>query len=187
MDKITYGTVEVDFDALPDTSKAAIVSRGVTHFLGNEQASKLAAWVKGDTQANSDDRDVCKAWKEANAEAVTAKEAALVGEAVAALLAGTVGVRVSGPRVTPLDSKRRSLARVEVLGILAGAGVKAPKKDEQVKLGENTFTMDQLIQRRLDHADHGPRITKEAEKAIAAEAKKLEGLKAGAETAIADL
>lgn len=191
---VEYGSHKIDFATLPATSQIALVSRGLTHFLGNEQASKLQAWAIKESGADKIEdaaqaKSTVKDWKsdEVNAEKVEAKMAELQTEAMAALMAGTVGVRISGPRATPLDSKRRQLARVEVLGVLSGAGVKVPKKDEQIKLGENLFTLDELIARRLAHAEHGPRITKEAEKAIAAEAKKLEGLKAGAETAIADL
>ncbi len=44
-----------------------------------------------------------------------------------------------------------------------------------------------MIATRLDHAEHGPRIVKEAEKMIAAEAKKLGTLKESAEAASSEL
>lgn len=178
MDKITYGSVEIDFDTLPASSQLALASRGVTHFLGNEQASKLAAWIKAEGQANTEDKAAAAAWKEANATAVSVKMDGLVAEAVAKLLAGTVGARaVGGVRVTPIEALKRQIAKREVTAILANNKLAFPKgarKDKEgndvpaqvVQLGADSFTGDQLIERRLANPTEGPRIQKEAEKAL---------------------
>jgi len=41
---ITYGTRTLDFNTLPPASLVAMVRRGVSHFFGNEMASKVAAY-----------------------------------------------------------------------------------------------------------------------------------------------
>ena len=42
--QVTYGTHTLDFTKLPAKSLEAMLKRGVTHFLGNEQASKVSGW-----------------------------------------------------------------------------------------------------------------------------------------------
>jgi len=180
MSTITYGNYSVDTTTLPEASVSALLSRGLTHFLGNEQASKLASWVKGEGQANSDDKATCTAWKEANAQAVSDKMAELVKSGIAALTEGTIGTRASaGPRVSPLDTMVRSIAKKEVLGILATHSIKAPKKDEKVRFANGTEkSLDEMIATRIEK--EGERITKEAEKAIREATKKAETIKAQA-------
>lgn len=184
MEKLSYGTIEIDFDTLPSASQRALAQRGLTHFLGNEQASKLAAWSKAEGQANSEDKATVLAWKEANSAAVTSKMGELVAEANAALLAGTVGVRTSGPRVEPIDAVKTRLAKDEVLTILRNAKIAIPKKDEAVQFADGrTKSLAQMVTDRLAHAEHGPRITKAAEKILRDKAKAAEALGDG----VADL
>jgi hypothetical protein len=172
MDKIKYGTFEIDFDALPDASKLALVSRGVTHFLGNEQNSKghsfAVAQVKGDGKEEPS-KDAVKEWKTANAEALVAKVNELTATAYAALLDGTVGARsAGGPRLTPIDTLVRQKAKVEVSAKLASIGAKFPKKDETITFGDGTRTGDQMIDNWLANGDNLARLTKAAEKELKA-------------------
>ncbi len=177
MEKITYGDFAIDASALPEASLFALLSRGFTHVLGNEIASRVHAWCGAEGQANSDDKATIKAWKEANESAVAEQTAVLRKAAFDAIVAGTLGVRVGGPRVEPIDQAKASIARVEVLKVLAANGIKAPKKDEKVRFANGTEkSMAEMIASRLAHPEHGPRITKEAEKALAAKAKKFEEL-----------
>lgn len=173
---IKYGNHEFAIASLPEASTLALLQRGLTHYLGNEQASKLASWVKGESQANSEDRDVCRAWKEANPEAVKAKNDELVAEAVKAVLEGKIGFREPGAaKATPLDAMIARIAKAEVLTILTSAGIKAPKKDEKVKFANGTEkSLAEMIATRIEK--EGERITAEAKKAIAAEAKKREAI-----------
>ena len=77
-----------------------------------------------------------------------------------------------------------SIARREVVDVLKGNGLKAPKKDETVVLGGHSFTMDDLIERRLEK--HSDRIRKEAERHIAEAKRKSERLQAEAAKAKAN-
>ena len=188
MDKLSYGSHSIDFDALPESSRFALASRGLTHVLGNEIASKVHSWAMAEGQANSEDKATVKAWKEANASAIEARVAELQAETIAKLLDGTIGVRASsGPRLTPLDTLRRSIARDQVKVILRGQNIAIPKKDEKIKLANGEFTLDELVERRLvmvtkDGRDIGAEITREAEKELAARAKKAAKLAEGAES-----
>lgn len=174
MDKIEYNSaVTVDFDSLPDASKAALVSRGVSHVFGNEAASKVHAWAQAEGQANSDDKATVKAWKDANASAVDAKLAEVQADFLKALIEGTLGSRTGGPRLSPLETVKRRIAREEISDMLRGAGIKVPTGDKTLTTADGTFTMDQLIDRRLAREDTGPAITKKAEKEIAAKAKQI--------------
>src|SRR5665213_2926780 len=173
MDKVTYGTHEIDVDALPEASKAALIRRGISHFLGNEQASKVSAWIESATKEAEG--------TEPTAEAKAAKKAEFVKSAIEALVAGTIGTRVSGPRVEPIEAIRNSIARKEVTDILRAAGIKVPKGDEGVKFADGTVkTLAQMITTRLDK--FGDRIEKEAAKKLADDARRVKAAQAHAAT-----
>lgn len=164
-ENFTYGGHIIEVSNLPEASLSAMIRRGLVHFLGNEQASKVAAKVKsqesGENPTVATDEDKA-AWK---AEFVT--------NAVAALLAGTVGVRAVGePREKsdPVGSLVRKLAKAAVTKILSDNGIKVPKKDEKVKTASGEFTMTELVDRRI--ASQGETLRAEAEKEIAAQARK---------------
>lgn len=182
MDKIKYGTFEIDFDALPEASKLALVSRGVTHFLGNEQNSKghsfATAQAKGDSAVDPS-KDAVKAWKESHGDELVAKVAELTATAYQALLDGTVGARsASGPRLTPIDTIVRQKAKVEVSAKLASIGAKFPKKDETITFGDGTRTGDQMIDNWLANGDNLARLTKVATKEMADKEKAIAAAKA---------
>lgn len=164
---VTYGkepgkVFTIDSATLPETSVKALLSRGLSHFLGNEQASKVAAKkeaFKAETGNDAADDEVA-AWKEEFQAA-----------AIAALEAGTVGVRApSAPRLDPIESVIRRFAKAEVLAVLKNANLKAPVKDETIEIGGNAFTMEDLISRRI--SKEGERLTKEAKKHMDAEARR---------------
>lgn len=178
MTTFTYGKHTVDTANLPEASIAAMFRRGLSHFLGNEQASKVAAYFdpdrkSADGEARLDDTPE-------NREKVKADFQA---KAVDALLAGTVGVSTRGPTVDPIETEINRIARREVHDILKASGVKPPKKaTDTVTIGGTAYTTDQLIARRLDPASpagvdkktgvtHADRIGKLAAKVMADKAK----------------
>lgn len=175
---VTYGPHQFDFATLPQTSMVAMLRRGVAHFMGSEQASKVTGQFKPDAEGKtkSDLPDT-----EENRAAALAEFQA---KAYDAMLAGTVGVSVRGPSVDPISKIIDRLARKEVRDVLTANGVKPPKKaDDIVTMPDGQkFTMDQLVARRLDPTGpsgvdkktgvvHAERLGKEAAK-IAAEAAK---------------
>ena len=169
MDIITYGEHTVDPTKLPVASINALLRRGVSHLLGNEQASKLTAWVESAT-------------KDANGaaptdEAKAAKKAEFVKAALAALAEGTIGTRVSGPRVEPIEAARNAIAKKEVLDILRAANIKVPKGEEAVRFADGTEkTLAQMVATRLEK--FGDRIEKEAAKKLADDARRVKAAQA---------
>ena len=174
MSIVTYGTHEIDTDKLPAESIAALVRRGISHYLGNEQAAKVTAWVESHIKANSGANPTD--------EAKAAAKADFIAKALSVMLAGEMGTRVSGPRIEPIEAARNSIAKAEVLAILRSAGIKPPKGEEAVKFGDGTEkTLAAMIATRL--ANHGDRIEKEAAKRLADQARVAKAAKAAVEAA----
>ena len=169
MPVITYSDLTIDTATLPEASLVALLSRGLTHLLGNEISSKVHSWACGEDQANSDDRATVKAWKEANAEAVSAKVKEFQSATLAALAEGTIGTRTGGTSIDPIERRAEVIARKEVVAILSNAGTKVPKGEQKVKMGEAEFTMADLIERRM--AKYGDRLRADARRELEAEAK----------------
>lgn len=163
MSTIEYAGFTIDFAALPAASTDALLRRGLVHFLGNEQASKLTAWTRKQDAPPTD---------EARAE----KRMEYVTAAIEALNAGTVGVRVAREggtfaKLDPIGAMVRKLAKATVMGILAQNKLNAPKGDAKVATGSGEFTMDELIARAVHRGGDG--LVAEAKKAVEAETRRV--------------
>lgn len=154
----TYGSFVIDTAALPAKSLEALISRGVTHYLGNEQASKVSAWVKKFKEDNAD--------AEPAEDEVAAKKAEFVAAAHAALLDGTIGTRVGGPKLDPLTRATRDIAGEEITAMLKKAGQKVPKGKETIEVKGQAMTFADLVDRRIASEAHGARIAKEAKSRV---------------------
>lgn len=172
---ITYGDFVADFNTAPETSLVGMLRRGFGHFMGSECASKVTAHFDPDAETPVEDTP----------EARKAYKAEVQAEAFAKFLAGTVGVSTRGPVVDPVTTITRKLAKAEILPILKSNGLAWPKKAEDVVSFPDgqKFTGSQLIDRRLAHAEHGPRLAKEAKKAHDDAAKKAANAEAKAKAA----
>lgn len=161
---ITYGKHTINVDALPAASVRAMLRRGVSHFLGSEQASKVTAYFDPESKAEGRLEDTPE-----NREKVKADFQA---KAIEALNAGTVGVSVRGPAADPIETIVRRLAKAEVTNILKANGVKFPAKaDDTIEMPDGSkFTGAQLVDRRI--SGHGERLNQEAKKIAAEQAKK---------------
>lgn len=171
---ITYGAFTIDFNTLPEASVTAMIRRGVSHFFGSEQASKVTAKFTPDEDGNLETADT----KE-NRDAAKAEFQAKAHEA---LLAGTVGVSTRGPAPDPIGKIINRLAKAEVTTLLVANGVKPPKKtDDVVETPDGSkFTMAELIARRI--AKHGERITTDAKRIMVEQAKKAAKAEAAAKS-----
>ena len=148
MSEIKYGEFTIVTAKLPEASVTALLRRGLAHFLGNEQASKVAAEFKDNAEATQAEKDKFKA--------------GCVTAALQALQDGTVGANTRGPRGTAIDTVIRGLAEKEVRDALKHLGVTMPSGDKVVKFADGQeLTRAQLIDRRV--AKHGERLKKEAE------------------------
>lgn len=172
---VKYGEFELDFNSLPEASLMAMLRRGVSHFFGSEQASKVTAYFDPDKDEPVEDTP------EARAKA----KAEFQQKAFDALKAGTVGVSVRGPAVDPIQTIINRLAKAEIVNLLKVNGVKPPAKaDATITTPDGaTYTMAQLIARRLDPSipsgvdkktgvPHVDRLTKDAKKIADEQARK---------------
>lgn len=150
----TYGNLSIDTTAIPAKSLEALISRGVTHYLGNEQASKVSGWIKKFKEDNAD--------AEPAKDEIAAKKAEFVSAAHAALLDGTIGTRTGGPKLDPLTRATRDIAGEEISAMLKKAGQKVPKGKETIEVKGQALTFADLVDRRIASEAHGARIAKEA-------------------------
>lgn len=161
-----------DLTKLPVTSLQAMVRRGLSHYFGNEQASKVTAWKESYAEDHNGTAP--------NDAEVATYKLDCQKKALEALLAGTVGVHAPrGPKATPVDALVRQLAIREITDVLTAHKLKMPKGEETVELAGKTFTREQLVDRRI--TAHGERLKKAAEaelKRREREAKAAGGLEA---------
>lgn len=148
----------LDLASLPSKSILALISRGLTHYFGSEQASRVKAWkdaVLEETKA------------EPSEDEINVKKLERHDIAMKALVDGTIGVRAVGITLDPLDKIKEQIARQQVADILRANGIKVPKKDEAVTFpnGESK-AMEDMIKTRLEV--NGEAIEKEAKKALKA-------------------
>lgn len=166
---IEYGNLSFDFAALPEKSVRAMLSRGVTHFLGSEQASKVgpnSAWATKFEKENG---------RKPTEDEREAQKAANLDAAAKALIEGTIG-SARGPKADPVEAAIEAMAEREVWDTLAGGNLckknKKPKDDDVFEFdnGEK-FTFAELIERRINNPKHAERIRAAAVKKVEAERK----------------
>ena len=149
---------------IPTISLFALAQRGFSHVLGNEVASKLAAWKKGE------------AGNAASEEEVAAFVAAKRQEALEKILNGTLGVRSAvAPRVTGIEARIRRVAveflqeRFAAYSKKSGVKVSLPTGDKVVEVAGRPMTREQLIEAELKR--NGEAIRAEAERRQATSAE----------------
>lgn len=156
--EIKYNDHVIDTDALPAASVAAMLKRGLTHYLGNEQAAKVTNFKKSFAKANG---------REPGEDEIDAKRDELIEAAVAALAAGTVGIGVRGPRIDPVEKIMEAKAEAEVVAILKShkLATKKPEDEDVFTLGGVEYTFADLVERRV--AKEGDRLRADAEAEVA--------------------
>lgn len=164
MSKITSYGFEFDTAALPGQTLDALISRGLNHVLGNEVASKIAAF-----KSRIEKETGVAATDEAVSAQTTAERQAMIDK----LVAGTLGVRVAAaPSVDPIEAEMTRLAKAKIATVLKANGLKWAKDAEGVRtvtLKNGTFTMAELVERQL--TGHGEALRAEAEKVLKAKAR----------------
>ena len=174
--EITRAGQTFDFAKLPVASQAAMLGRGLTHYLGSELSSKVIGWSKRFEKENS---------REPNDAERDAYRSEALASMVAALEAGTVGTVTRGAAVDPIEAEMEKLARADINAIIKANGLKWTGKGEDrvVTFADGqTRTMDAMVEKRL--ADKGDEYRKAAEKNIRAKQKALEAKKGEADSLI---
>jgi hypothetical protein len=167
---ITYGTREFDFSVLPAQSLRAMLSRGLTHFLGSEQASKTSPTSTWRTKFEKDNK------RAPTEDEIAAQKTLNVAEAVKAIEAGTIGT-ARGPKTDPIESGIETMAESEVWNILAGQklckGNKKPKDEDVFEFVDGSkSTFGEMVERRV--VKHGERLRAAVEKKLELERKARE-------------
>lgn len=168
------GSVEIagtaiDLTALPGKSISALLSRGLTHYFGSEQASRVKAWK---------DKVLEETKVEPVEDEIVAFQKERFGIALSNLLEGTIGQRAIGITIDPLEKVKAQIARQDVIDILKANSIKVPKGDEAVEFADKTTkTMADMVKTRLER--DGDAIEKRAKAVI----KEREKAKAKADEA----
>jgi len=149
--------VETTPAQVPTSSLFALALRGYRHVLGNEVAAKVSAFKKTEDGATATEAEI------------SAKSVEWRNEALAKILEGTLGVRVSGaPRVSGIEALKRTIAVERIKAAFKSHSAKTGKKlslptgDETIDYMGKPVSREDLIAAMLN---------KQAE-AIEAEAKR---------------
>jgi len=169
---------------LPGSSILALARRGAGHVLGNEVASKVSAFKAGRGKPG-DDGYVAPVTDET---AIAEFQAKAQAEKLAEIEAGTLGVSrgESEPRLSPLDAIVRDFAIQEVSAKLERQGVKLPsakRKDEVVMVNGKPYNREALISTWINAPANAERLRRDAEKELAARARRASKAAAQAEEA----
>lgn len=171
---LKWDIYEVDETAIPDGVKARLLNSAFAHIMSNEASSHVVGQIrqalKNGGKASDVSTEQVKSFREnATNEAKIAEwEDSFRKAKVAAILDGTLAVRVArAPTRDPIEAAMRAIAKLEVTAVLKAHGAAFPKKDETVAIGDAELDGDTLVDRRLAHHEHGPRIRKAAERKVA--------------------
>jgi hypothetical protein len=180
----SVGVYELDIDRVPSDVKTYFAVKALRIATGTEAGAATLAKVRkhlanGDAADSVTVEQVAK-WKEKNPDQFYAwqHEAALAK--IEAIYAGTYGQeRESTPAYSPVEAKARSFAEAEVRAELAKGQFKLTRKYDDPIKGlrlpdvEGPASLNLLIERRLN-GRHSERLMAAAEKAVAAERKRVE-------------
>src|SRR5580658_8429928 len=183
--EITYGDHKLDLEALPQTSIVALASAGLAHTLGNVVASKIVAEVRKTINADKPSdvtTEAVKAWRKAHEADISAMSGRYQSEALAAIVAGTLGVhspRAPKASSDPLMTEMRKIAKAQIVAILTAAKLTFPGKDKTLELKGTSYTGEQMIANRLDveyPKNNREAIEKEAKAVLAARKREMDKL-----------
>lgn len=153
-------TVSAKIADIPATSLFALSQRGWTHVFGNECASSLTAEKK----RRAEKGEPALTESEENAFLADKRAAKL-----AAIMNGTMGVRVGGARLSPLDRHMRDIARARLVTDATSKGIKLPSGKNTIMVRGKAMTLADLVAARIDRERDD--IKAEAERRIAADSK----------------
>lgn len=173
---LKVGDYEIDSGKINPIVVDRLLARAIGHIVHNEcSASVLGktkrAIVGEDGKVESVTEVQLAAYRDENRAIVDGWEAEYCAAKIAAMYDGTLWVRsVSAPTRDPVQGAARMIAKAEVTQVLKTHNVKFPTKNETVTIGDGDAAQelgaDDLIARRLAHAEHGSRILALAERKV---------------------
>ena len=170
-----WGEYEIDNTTVPGPVVDRLLNSALAHIMTNEASSHVVGQIRRKLtpqggKASEVTTDAVKAYRAdpRHEEEIAAWEEAFRQAKLAAIRDGSLVVRIArAPSKDPVETAMRAIAKLEVTAVLKAHGLKFPGKDETVSDGENEFDGDTLVDRRLSHPEHGPRIRKAAERKVA--------------------
>ena len=178
MTKLSYGDFEVEAESLPASSILALFNRGFAHILGNESSSRVAAHFK--RKGPDGVEGVIPDSK--SPEYVSAKRDAQKA-LFDAIVAGTLGESMRGPRKDPIEAEIERISRDELVVILVSQKFieksrKLPTDETVIKFADGDKTFGSLRLRYV--AKHADRLHKAAQAEIDRKAREAAKREAGA-------
>jgi hypothetical protein len=191
---LTYGNLQIDETRFPPAITERLLSRAVSHILGNEVASAVLAWQKRqivgkDGKIDTVTDSMLESWRqsEANLAATATREDELRAAKVSAMYDGTLAVRVSrAPSRDPVEVAERAIAKAEIVAILKANKLAFPKKDETIELAGTVYDADALIDARLVNEKEAPRIHDLAVRKVREDKRLREAVQKGATATAGD-
>lgn len=167
--ELKWGDYAIATADIPPANLSVLAQYGFSHFMGNQQASKIASWKKTEEgEAASDD--------EAEAKAKEFRDAAF-----ARITEGELGVRVStgtgASARNPFEALCKRIAVERLTAKLKKLGHKLPTGDKVLSIGGKDMTRDDLVAAEMRHG----------QAAIEAEAKRRQAETAEAEGDLEEL
>lgn len=189
---LKIGDYEIDNERFPPAITDRLLQRAVAHILNNECAASVLGKIKrqiagADGKIDTVTQAQVDTFRETQEAIVAALEDEFRQAKIAAMYDGTLSVRAaSGPSRDPVEAAARGIAKAEVTTVLKQHSLKFPGKDEVVTLAGTEYDADALVERRLGHPEHGPRIKTAAERKVR-EAKRLREQSAKATASAGDV
>lgn len=160
--ELKWGDYAIATADIPAHNLSVLAQYGFSHFMGNQQASKIAGWLKTEEGATATD-------DEKDAKAKEFRDAAF-----ARITEGELGVRVStgtGGKVDSFTALCRKIAVERLTAKLKKLGHKLPTGDKVLSIGGKDMSRDDLIAAEMRHG----------QAAIEAEAQRRQAETASAE------
>lgn len=180
-----YDGVKLDFSTIPQASLISFARKGVAHYLGNEQASKVSAAKAKAAEETKDEAGNVVPGRALSDDEIAKLKADFREVALRAMNEGTMGLGGSrGPVKDPYETQLARLAAESVKATLKQHLIKPPKGDEAVTFADGTKrTMAEMIEKRLG-GEAGDGLRRAARKAVEEEAKRQIALKAAAQVKV---
>ena len=141
--ELKWGDYTIATADIPPANLSVLAQYGFSHFMGNQQASKLAGWLKTEDGATASEDD----------KAAKAKE--FRDAAFARITEGELGVRAStggaGASRNPFEALCKRIAVERLTAKLKKLGHKLPTGDKVLSIGGKDMSRDDLIAAEMRH------------------------------------
>jgi hypothetical protein len=156
-----HAGAEHDFASLPETTQRAMVSRAVSHILGNECASLVVGRIRKHIAETSEPKrkadsvkaDEISAFRESHPQDVAGWLSEVRDVKLGEMFGGSLGMRVASA-IDPVGAEMTRLARDEIQKVFKASGLKFPRKrDETFEIAGQAYNADELVEAWMSGTD----------------------------------